>query len=76
MGFFTGIGNHERVFNSTFFVLYDFSKISKYFLILILILISNSNASFCLCLFPLSNKDNSDQSGKFIPPWIISVIVS
>ncbi|XP_074632006.1 uncharacterized protein LOC141890434 isoform X2 [Acropora palmata] len=28
MEFFTGIGNHERVFNSTFFVLYDFSKIN------------------------------------------------
>ncbi|XP_015769308.1 PREDICTED: uncharacterized protein LOC107347850 [Acropora digitifera] len=29
MKFVTGVGNHERVFNSTFFALYDFSKISK-----------------------------------------------
>ncbi|XP_067024678.1 uncharacterized protein [Acropora muricata] len=28
MEFFTGIGNHDRAFNSTFFVLYDFSKIN------------------------------------------------
>ncbi|KAK2567418.1 hypothetical protein P5673_008229, partial [Acropora cervicornis] len=28
MKFVTGVGNHERVFNSTFFALYDFSKIS------------------------------------------------
>ena len=61
MAFFTGIGNHERAFNSTFFALYDFSKISKYF---------NSNASFYLCLLPfralrLGKKDNIDQSGKF-----------
>ena len=29
MGFFTGLGPHKRGFNSTFFVLHDFSKISK-----------------------------------------------
>ena len=37
MEFITGIGNHKRAFNSTFFALYDFSKISKWY---------NSIASF------------------------------
>ncbi|XP_068728477.1 mucin-like protein isoform X2 [Montipora capricornis] len=32
MGFFTGIGPHKREFNSSFFVLYDFSKISVSFI--------------------------------------------
>ncbi|XP_068682562.1 uncharacterized protein [Montipora foliosa] len=32
MGFFTGIGTHEREFNSTFFALHDFSKINISFI--------------------------------------------